>query len=70
MTIHFKIQRRIQRLVKHVSPQKTPYYMFDWVQNSYPARKKAFEILTFLNPLIKFVTSLEEILKCPECQIS
>ena len=44
--------------------------MFDWVQNSYPARKKAFEILTFLNPLIKFVTSLEGILKCPECHIS
>ena len=59
MTLHFKIQRHIQHLVKHVFFQKTPYYMFDWVQNT-PLEKKVFKILTFLNLLLKFVMLLEE----------
>ena len=43
--------------------------MFDWVQST-PLEKKCFKVLTFINPLIKFVTLLKEILKCPESQIS
>ena len=43
--------------------------MFYWVQST-PLEKKLSKVLTFLNPLIKFVTLLKEILKCPECQIS
>ena len=34
-----------------------------------PLEEKHFKVLTFLNPLIKFITLLKEIKKCPECQI-
>ena len=37
--------------------------MFDWVQNT-TLEKKIFKVLTFLNPLIKLVTLIKEILKC------
>ena len=43
--------------------------MFDWVQNTH-LEKKLFKVLKFLNPLIKFITLLKEIKKCPERQIS
>ena len=43
--------------------------MFGWVQNTH-LEKKLFKALTFLNPLIKFVTLSKEIFKCPQCQIS
>ena len=43
--------------------------MFDWVQGI-SLEKKLFKVLIFLNPLIKFVTLLQKILKYPECEIS
>ena len=43
MTLHFKMQRRIQHLPEHAFFQKTLYYMFDWVQNN-PLEKKVFKV--------------------------
>ena len=43
--------------------------MSHWVHST-PLERKLFNVLRFLNPLIKFVTLLKEIQKCPECQIS
>ena len=70
LTLHFQIQRRIQHLVKHVFFFKNLLYRCLIGYRIPLWQKFFFKILTFLNPLIKLVTLLKEILKCPECQIS
>ena len=57
MTLHFKIQRRIQPLVKHAIFQKTPYQIFDWVQDT-PLKNFFFKILSFLSFLFRAVVEI------------